>query len=70
MRGAGVFKWHVMVFLVAGLLMWILWYMGVNLHGTGEESNQKFPWPVWPTLIWLMVLWIHYKAVYAGKNKK
>lgn len=65
-----VFKWHVVAFIIFIVLMWIMWYIGIEADKTLRSNNYtKFPWPVWPMLIWALVLRYHYNAVY-GKRKR
>ena len=67
-RGAATFKWHVLIFFIVILLLWVLWYIGLKAGDLTMEQRQKFPWPVWPMLIWAMALLFHYSAVYKKKK--
>lgn len=62
-----VFRWHLLLFLVSAVIFWLIWWV---MHDANAKAEGKyFPWPVWPLLIWLMGLIIHFRAVY-GKRKE
>jgi hypothetical protein len=65
-----VFKWHLISFSIIVLLMWLMWYIGIKADDTMKNNEySKFPWPVWPMVIWGFILLYHYNSVY-GKRKK
>lgn len=63
------FKWHAMIFFIVVMLLWVMWYIGMKAGTQTYEERLRFPWPVWPSIIWGMILTYHYSAVY-GKRKK
>lgn len=66
--GAATFKWHVLIFFIVIMLLWVLWYIGLKAGTQTMEQRNRFPWPVWPMLIWAMALMFHYTAVFRKKN--
>lgn len=55
------FKAHFRKFLLVNLLLWAIWLM-VNISNKSPEWS--FPWPIYVTLAWGLVLFLHYYRVY------
>ena len=53
------FKYHLASYIVVNIFFWILWYFS----GT-NETQEGWPWPVWPMLGWGIGLFFHYLGAY------
>jgi hypothetical protein len=47
-------KIHLFIFDFANILMWAAWYFTDR-----KEGNYGIPWPLFITIIWLLILLIH-----------
>ena len=54
------FKSHLMSYIIVNGFFWALWYF----TGKNDDSNEHFPWPVWPMLGWGIGLAFHFAEVY------
>lgn len=63
------FKWHVLIYFIVMIIVWVIWYIGLKTGTQTYEERSRFPWPVWPMIIWAMILFYHHSAVY-GERKK
>ena len=54
------FRIHLLVFLLATPLIWLIWYV----------TDKTYPWPLWSTPAWVVGLLFHYLGVYVFRNAK
>ena len=54
------FRVHLMVFLLVTPAIWLVWFL----------TNSNYPWPVWQTPAWAIVLLFHYLGVFVFKTQK
>lgn len=67
-RSRATFRWHAMIYFIIVMLLWVAWYIGLKTGPQTYEQRTRFPWPVWPMIIWTIILIYHYSAVF-GKRK-
>ena len=53
------FKKHFATYFIMNAFFWALWFFGGM-----NESDQGWPWPVWPMLGWGIGLAFHYFGAY------
>jgi hypothetical protein len=54
------FQIHLLVFLLATPVIWIVWYL----------TDTTYPWPLWSTPAWAIGLLFHYLGVFVFKGKQ
>ncbi|WP_449400039.1 2TM domain-containing protein [Chryseobacterium wanjuense] len=54
------FNIHLLVFLLATPLIWLVWYL----------TDRTYIWPLWSTLAWMIGIIFHFLGVYFFKNFK
>ena len=59
------FKMHLAIFFIAIAFLWIVW----AFIGFVYNWQYSHPWPVYPMLLWILVLILHYIFVYKWKKK-
>jgi hypothetical protein len=52
------FKYHIGAFLTMTIFFWITWYL------SGKHMSRSWPWPVWPMVIWGIILLFHFLRTY------
>lgn len=62
------FKYHVLIYFIIMLLLWVLWYIGLKTGTQTIEQRQSFPWPVWPMVIWGIILIYHYRFAFINNK--
>jgi hypothetical protein len=56
------FKSHLIIYLVINLGLWAVWFL------TDSDKSHSTPWPVWPTLVWGILLAFLYFNCYHGDD--
>lgn len=64
------FRYHALIFFIVMLLLWVLWYIGLKTGTQTMAQRQRFPWPVWPMVIWGIGLIYHYRFAFNRINNK
>jgi small-conductance mechanosensitive channel len=57
------FKAHLVIFMLGNILLWILYALFYYLF------NFIFPWAIFPTSIWFVVLILHYFIAFKWNDK-
>jgi hypothetical protein len=52
------FKIHLLTYLAVNAFFWIIWFI------KGRDTDDGWPWPVWPMLGWGVGLFFHYMGAY------
>ncbi|WPO78885.1 2TM domain-containing protein [Flavobacterium sp. KACC 22761] len=52
------FKIHLLAFLLATPIVFIIWYL----------TDTTYPWPLWSTASWAIGIIFHYLGVFVFKN--
>lgn len=55
------FKKHLLVFVAVLTVLWVTWFI------TGSSSTF---WPLYPSMLWLVILVIHFITAYRGIEKR
>ena len=55
------FKKHLAIYIIVNLFLWGVWFFSNK-----EFDDNRFPWPVWPTLGWGIGLAFHYIGAYVS----
>ena len=58
-RKRSSFKTSLITYLIVNAFLWGLWYF---THG--HNHNDKWPWPIWPTLGWGVGIVFQYFGAY------
>lgn len=54
------FRIHLLAFLVATPILWLVWYL----------TNTDYPWPLWSTPAWAVGVLFHYLGVFVFKKRQ
>lgn len=54
------FKIHLLVFLLATPVIFIIWYL----------TDTTYPWPVWSTASWTIGILFHYLGVFVFRKNE
>lgn len=54
------FRIHLIVFLLATPVIWLVWYF----------TGTTYPWPLWSTPAWAVGVLFHYLGVYVFRKPK
>jgi hypothetical protein len=58
------FRRHLYAYLFVNTALWLIW-----IWQTGGRSYAH-PWPIWPTLVWGIGLFIHYLDAFHDRRSK
>jgi len=61
------FKYHVLIYCIAIIFFWVLWYITSGNHISTAEDGI-LPWPVWPMFGWGIGIFFNYLGVYTSTN--
>jgi hypothetical protein len=53
------FKSHLATYLIVNAFLWALWFFTHD-----GDNNDRWPWPLWPTLGWGVGMVFHFFSVY------
>ncbi|MBK8712807.1 MAG: 2TM domain-containing protein [Niastella sp.] len=56
------FKSHLITYILVNTFLWAIWYFSSQQPIEGWDN--KFPWPIWPTLGWGIGLAFHFAGAY------
>jgi cbb3-type cytochrome oxidase subunit 3 len=59
------FKQNLITYVFVNIFLWGVWW----LTGAKLEENDNFPWPVWVTAIWGLVVVLNFFEAYRGGDK-
>lgn len=54
------FRIHLLVFLLATPVIWLVWYL----------TDTTYPWPLWSTPAWALGVLFHYLGVFVFHKKQ
>lgn len=65
------FKYHVLIYFIMNIFFWTMWYISLKNNSTPPPVKiNTIPWPVWPMVVWGVIVVIHYFAASKVNNSK
>jgi len=58
------FKQNLFTYLFVNIVLWIIWWFTHK-----SVTDDKWPWPLWATLIWGLFILLNYFEVYTGADQ-
>jgi Methyladenine glycosylase/2TM domain len=55
------FKKHLLIFLAVLAILWTTWFI---------TGNSPSLWPLYPSMLWVIILTIHFITAYRGIEKR
>jgi len=57
------FKYNLLSFILVNIVIWSIWFTTFK-----NTSDNKWPWPLWPMLMWGIAICYTYLHTYFPKN--